>query len=547
MPERREISWNWLDGVALPIATALMYAAWFYPLLGVFLRDPAIGVRAPGAAFALCLGIMAVGLVMGRLARRWVGLVAVPAGSLVFGLLALVWLRSVVRGPARWWPDSIHALYTDTPLMITSVVMVTGAAFLWWQGMRIARTRYAGLGQSFAIGAIALTGSLFIAALLPLPGMLLRERETARGPIDVARMFLDSIAPLSLMMFPLSVFMALILGALRHVVGELAADMAEWTIPLGLLFLGLVSQANVPVHTLAAPMLLFIGAGLIALSLLRVSRTQRAQELRLGVRLSVDRHWFLTTLGLVALIVVLGWGADRLLSPLLFRLRWLTNGLSWPSSDWWRVPWRVRPRSPGIASGAWDAEFPKGFERFMDVVLLLGAIIALSLLFARRGWLVRFLRTLGQRPQATVLRYVRERRESVFTWDLFTSQLRALMDRMRIEPRPPPFVDPGTRGDTRRVIRELYQRFLARASALDLPRRRGQTPIAYMRALSRVFPEAQGALETLTRAYVAVRYGALSPPPELVRATRAALAHIGRAFDALECAERTIDELVALH
>jgi hypothetical protein len=297
-----------------------------------------------------------------------------------------------------------------------------------------------------------------------------------------------------------------------------------------------------PANVLIAPALLFVVTGLLSLSLFRVARTQRIQERRVGMRLHVDRHWISVVTIVVGGIVLLGVASGLLLAPFLMRLRYAWPDLSWwGRQDWGTGLWSRWRRVPVSASDV-GRDLPVSVERLIDFTLLLGVAFIIWLLFLKRRQILAFLHSLGEYAYEVQLGAVLERREGIFTWDLLLSQLRAWLARFRAEPPPPRFVDPGLQGDPSRVIRLLYQRILARAIARGVPRPGAQTPLGYMHTLLQLWPGERTALETLTRSYIAARYGIVPPSPEQVQASLDAFARVGRVWVTNAAPATRVDE-----
>ena len=522
--------WNWLDGAVLPVAAALMHAAWVHPLLDLFLRDPATGIRTPGLAFGLCLVMLAAGLVVGRLTKPgWTGVVVACLGGLATTALVLYWVIRVLWHQAdlasAFRADRLAANPEGSLMWIPILVAVICLAFLWWRGVHLARVGCENLATSFTLGVCILIGLLFLALVLPLSSQL----EAARASGSHLRYLLvylaEGLAPLSLLICGMALLGTLLLIGFSAALGEMAADLVEWTIPVGLLSLGLLLPVPLPPQALFGPLLLFIASGLTALSLVRVSTTLHVQESQAGVRLRVDRHWVTIAIGIMVVIVLVGLLSGRLLGPAFFELRRLASLLRWPALGWTMdlgPSGQLGRASPVPAV----EESSPGFEGFLELVLTVGIALTIITLFAKRRWLARLLSAVLGHPRPPAPESVTERRESVFSWSLLWDQLRALWGGLRKPPPPPLFVALDPSGDPRRAIRQIYQDLLARAIALDLPRSKGETPTAYVRTLSRLCPHEVSSLQILTLAYSIARYGAMPPTPEQVRAAQDAHARI---------------------
>jgi hypothetical protein len=537
--------WNWLDSGALPLASVLMYIAWFYPLLAVFMGDPSTGVRAPGVALRLCLVVLPAAILAGHLTKRsCVGVGVVLVGGLAAIVLSLAWVVQALVGQAARAPAALVARVTGDPrgtwVIVPLVVALIAAVYLWSRGVSIARTDYRSVSRSFTIGAVVLSGLFFLALLLPLSSRLAQVESEPNRTLRTLLHLAEGIMPLSVLVFQVCILFALLSIGLGSIIGEPAAALGEWTIPIGLLFLALVSPMAISVETLAGPVLLFMISGLVALSLLRVSRTVHVQERRTGLRLCADGHWIAIVLVVVGGILLLGLLSGRILAPILFAIRHFLAGLpKWALLDWPVFPWPfARARSRDAMQIA--EELPLHSRRFLDAILLVGMVLTIALMFLKREWIGKLLGGFGGAPTVTECGVVTERRENIFSWDLLLSQLRALLRRLRArEEPPPPFLPLDPSADPRQFIRALYQRLLVRAIELDLPRQTGETPRTYMVALLDLCPRETAALETLTSAYVAARYGTRPPSRQQVQATLEAFSRIDAALCARFGLERT--------
>jgi hypothetical protein len=121
-----------------------------------------------------------------------------------------------------------------------------------------------------------------------------------------------------------------------------------------------------------------------------------------------------------------------------------------------------------------------------------------------------------------------EERESILSAGLLQDQLaklfQKLFGRLRSAAAQNPFLSLADEHDTRRVIRNAYQNFLAAATDLGQARNRSQTPREYQQQLAEELPEAASLLATLTEHYDYARYGVEPPAPEVATAAQQAWA-----------------------
>jgi hypothetical protein len=303
--------------------------------------------------------------------------------------------------------------------------------------------------------------------------------------------------------------------------------------------------------------LLFIASGLITLALNGALHVLRGQEQRTGVLARVDRYWAMTVIGVVAVVLVLGMLVGQIVSPgmiaqmfgwlkpiwaalvrvvmfLIFVLAYLFFALFEPLlAGIGQGRGQTEPRTFDSPIGLGDledlknpVEIPPMFNRMIEVILIAG-LAALLIWF--------FVRAVRRRAGRTEIQdEVLETRETILSLDLVRSQLSGLLDGLRRQRPPPLFVELDADQDARRLVRALYQRVLARAIQLDLPRRRWYTPARYQRALyylwSSDLPEVRQALETLTAVYEVARYGTEPPTREQVMAAQDAFVQIDAAL-----------------
>jgi hypothetical protein len=347
---------------------------------------------------------------------------------------------------------------------------------------------------------------------------------------------------------------ALALAASSRALGALGTTLSELTLVIGMLSLGIVLPQGPDAEGLTGWVILFLSSGLTALALTGVYHTLREQQRRTGMRLHVDRFWAVTTLSIVTMVILAGLLVGQIIAPgalvkvigllrplwaivvqilllIIFVLAYLFFGL-------------VEPLLAGIANrpardlstfrspltsleeleqnGAEPIQIPPALGIILQVVLVLGLIAVVAYIF----YLAAKRRREGpiQAEDQVV-----ESRENILSADLLRSQLLGLLDGLRRKRPPPVFVDPGPSGDPRRIIREAYQRVLARAIDLDAPRAKSQTPVVYAHTLQQLWPQERQALETLTHVYAATRYSSAPPTQNQVRAVQEALSRIDAA------------------
>lgn len=532
--------WNWLEDGLVPLSAILMHAAWTFPLFSLFMRNMATGERNPGFSFWLCLAILTGGAIAGKMAsQNSLGVVIVVVGG-----LAAIWIALLLTVPAdpqssdSWFAGILDHLGSGRAGEAVPAPFVVGlcSAFLWWRGVRVASAARSETIGSFVTGLVALIGLLFLAMLLPPSPVQAPSRapDSVLGPIA----FLVSLAA------------TLGFAVLSRYVGERAMLLSQMSITVGLLFLALALPIGPSAEILSRWIVIFVTSGLAALALHGVLDTLRQQAEKTGVLVRLDRYWAMAAFGVVFVVLVLGLLVGRIVAPgtvasafgwlgpiwtalvralllLVYAVAYLVFGLFEPLLAGIRNrPPQARPMpfaSPldpeQLERLARDPiQIPPIFGQILQATLILGLVALIA-------WI--FVTAVRKRKRETLVEdKVIETRETILSLDLVRGQLQGLLNSLQRPRTPPLFVETGAIEDPRRMIRDIYQKLLARGIALELPRSRGQTPNAYQQTLGYLCPEEQKALEILTSAYETARYGLVPPSHEQVQAAQAAFARI---------------------
>jgi hypothetical protein len=543
--------WNWLEEGVIPLAATLMHAAWAYPLFDLFARNTVTGDQNPGFSFWLVLFVLIGGVIAGKLAsRNRLGFVIVAVGGLAAIWIAL--LLSIPVGSAgidQWFDNVLLQVQMGSSEAIVPIPFVVGfaAAFLWWRGVRIASEGHVETIGSFAAGVAALIGLFLLSRILP--------SELGQAPSQTLENVASVFAPMA---FLGACVIALFFAFFGRALGEIAMVITQLAITGGLLALALVLPVGPQVESLGGWSLLFVASGLITLALDGVLHTVRDQAERTGSPLRVDRYWAMTVVSVVAAVLVAGLLIGQIISP----------GIIAQAFGWLRPIWRMLGRvlmflilvlaylffglfEPLLAGleGRERRNEPRIFDspvQFEDlgdlarepvqIPPILGHIIRVTLIVSAVALLVWFfVRAVRKRTERVEKPdEVPETRETILSLDLLRAQLSGLLSGLRGKQEPPLFADLGSEQDPRRTIRELYQKVLARAIALEVPRRRGQTPRRYQSSLrylcSTESDSVRQAVEILTASYEVARYGVEPPTPDQVQAAQDAFTQIDAAL-----------------
>lgn len=302
-------------------------------------------------------------------------------------------------------------------------------------------------------------------------------------------------------------------------------------------------------------MVIFVLAGMASLAVASVERSLYVGSADAPARLRLNRYW-LASVGLVmASVVLLGLLLGAIIAPeavvralavltpvvdllgqallaVIYAVVYVLFFILSPLIEWLRSllanmqppeslvdPQPFQPLSPLLV------ERPTGVPA--EVVEPLRWVTTLAVLLAVAVVLALMLRFVRVADDAEA----DETRESILSRALLRSQWQALLDRLRRSGAgedQPRFVALDDEEAARRRIRGLYQRFLTAMIERERPRPPGATPESYGRTVAPATPEQSAALETLTAAYVAVRYGSSMPDADTIAASDAAWQVIAR-------------------
>ncbi len=454
----KRLNWlhlSWLDDVLIPLSVALMQATCIAPILSAILRDPSTHIQRTGFVFWLCLGVILAGAAVARLAQRnSLGAVIVVVGAVAAISVSLMVVIPPEATDLDAWLGQVLELFTwgEQNNLPTSLVVVVFVVFMWWRGLRTVQISHSHVLAVFLIGMV---------------------------------------------------------------------------VQLILLFAGFKRASVNPVESwrLMGQVILFFLASLSAFAFYQISYTLREQQRKTGVHIHFDRYWLTLIVGASLVILAAALLVGQVVSPdhigflrplwvlirqifllILFVFAYLFFALIGPLLEG-IAPQRpaglqtlesfVSPQSlEEMEQGAAASIPPIWFQIFQTVLI----IAAIGLVV----WLL--IRTLRKRKTVEELEEgVVESRESVLSWDLVRDQIENLFDQLRRRPDDP-FLNAGPAGDPRRLIREMYQKVLSQAAALERPRSRGQTPRAYVETLATLCPQERESLHTLTEIYIVARY-----------------------------------------
>ena len=167
---------RWLDLIILPIAVAILIAAWLEPWLVWVIRASGHEPGSPAPSALVLLGVMLISGFVARTlldrqvqrSRRWILLTGAAM------LIGVAWITYGARFPVAYAVSLLDWRNSIAPEAI--VLAVT--ALLWWRGIVLGRARAIsdeGLERTFFNGLIALALLLFLnnfARYVPADAML---------------------------------------------------------------------------------------------------------------------------------------------------------------------------------------------------------------------------------------------------------------------------------------------------------------------------------------------------------------------------------------
>lgn len=226
-----------------------------------------------------------------------------------------------------------------------------------------------------------------------------------------------------------------------------------------------------------------------------------AQTLQLFQWVNVVYNWLIAAFGILAVIVT---------APLFWLLTWYES----------LFPPHLPPVSSntskngrtGLTNPAHLSPMP---PFIIPIVKVLIPIILLLAAFLLLRWVLRRRR----RTRIKLRKRMTEIHESVWSWQLFLAQLRALLLAFwhRLFPvrsvaeEEEMLLDDRTAAPNVRTIREMYRAMLKRAAGRGYSRLRIETPYEFQQRLDGRTPLASPHITPITDMYTAIRYGDIVP------------------------------------
>lgn len=450
---------NWLDEVAIPAISAVMYATWLSPLLRLLLGSPLIHPRNIVYPWWAMVGVLLAAAWLSRLmADRRGGRWLVAA----VGLMAV--LGAVVAPQGAFSPQAVAralaALVDFSRGIPASLVVLFVTLGLWFGGARARWTQHKQLMRGFVAGILVL-------ALLSLlsPG--------AVGGEDLVVFLLTGLLSLALLSVSSHLTYQVERGLPRPALSR------YWLLALGLGMLGIL---------LAGWLLSLVFAPEALASLLAQLRP------------------LLGYLGQVVAFfgMVVVW--------LLYR------GYQFFVRLFQRDPAQPPVPEEGALPPSYTQQFPElelmpgtppSLPEGLGIFLLALFLAAVVIYVVIKAWRRR------SRPRHTSTAL--EERESVWSKDLFFERWRGILEGLGRSRHRELFAEALNLADPRHRIRQAYRLFLLNARERGLPRSPGQTVSAYREAVAQAVPSVEEPVASLSDAYLLARYGDAPPPDALAQ------------------------------
>ncbi len=278
--------------------------------------------------------------------------------------------------------------------------------------------------------------------------------------------------------------------------------------------------------------------GLSALAMCNLRIIQRKLITREGAGTVLNRRWLGIMFGIIGIMVVLGiilatifstdiWSilgrvftsiADWLLQGLeyiLIPIGFIVEGLIYL----FKLIIRLIPRGEKYEPGELEQFGPSRFEleKALPSGLSPAAVLAIkwALIIIITGLLIFLLTKAVQRVIANrEAKHIDQIDESVWTWELFISDLRIFFNMLFKRKKHPEIIQVTIEeyleeSEGNLNIRQIYQRLLRETSRTNVKRHLYETPYEYSLRFSKAIPECSEYIRDLTNVYINARYGEL--------------------------------------
>jgi len=322
---------------------------------------------------------------------------------------------------------------------------------------------------------------------------------------------------------------------------------------------GGVALPNEVTLLLLIPIFLFLGLSAHALARINFVRGSHQLDTETSIN-AQERSVLFVISSLGAVLLVAAWIADTIGNPALLAqtfqiFQWVGNVYNWliaafgvlavivTAPLFWLLTWYESlfpPNLPPVSSnssknGRTGLTNPAHLSPMPPFIIPVVRVLIPILLLLVAFFLLRWVLRRRRRIRIKLRKRMVEIHESVWSWQLFLAQLRALLLALwhRFFPMRTVAEEAETLLDDRkaapavRTIREMYRAMLKRAAGRGYSRLRIETPYEFQQRLDGRTPLASSHIAPITDVYTAIRYGDIIPD-------EAQVAHIRREWSALE-------------
>jgi hypothetical protein len=293
---------------------------------------------------------------------------------------------------------------------------------------------------------------------------------------------------------------------------------------------------------------IFLCLALLAHALSRALFVRHSHPIGLEGSTVVQERALLTVIGAVGLILLLislaiGTFASpaflasvqQAMSPLGMLYNWIVSGLAYglvflSAPIFWlfsllhpsgKIHIPTQPPNQAPRASHLPPQTPQAVLATIAVLKIVLPLLCIAIIGLLIWWALR-------RRRVRLVRSGEDLRESLWSWQLFWTQLKALLLALwsrlfpqRAPKEAPARVEEEIGGEpAARSIREIYRALLKWAAALGYRRKKDETPYEFRQRLGERLPQVEPELGTITDAYTATRYGEIVPAEEEVARVR---------------------------
>ncbi len=394
--------------------------------------------------------------------------------TILFSLWSGIYASSIAFFNPAWLGNLVGDLLLLNPEALQSVGILTLMLYFCWRGVRLSRST---LEPGDVFNAVRIGIGVMIAVIV---------LQAATNTTSSHELLLLLLIPLFLMFALIAhAFAQTVFVRITHRSGLQGSVFSQERAILGIItaFGTILLLLSLLVGAIASPTFL-----------------ANAQRIFTPIVLLYDGLANVVAFVLTLLITPIIW----LLNSLHFRFHEL-NPLSTPQVLCKQHPHAIQCSKTPTPQSSFNPLFILAIKILLPILMLVLLILIVRLLLRRR-------------PIRVVSRVV-EIHESLWSWELFLTQMRAffralwlrLFPQQASETQVQESVSDMSTEPTARSIREVYRAMLRWATQHGYSRKRDETPYEFRTRLRTNLPFVEPEVSTVTEAYTAIRYGRVVP------------------------------------